>query len=78
MAGFGGGCHWAAKPDRLQSALCCHSIARAHRLLAADFGELAATGSFTTRASFTRPCAQVKATSLLTHVSSHQFPRTLL
>jgi hypothetical protein len=21
MAGFGGGCHWSAKPDRLQSAL---------------------------------------------------------
>jgi hypothetical protein len=26
MAGSGGGCHWTAKADRLQSALSCHFV----------------------------------------------------
>jgi hypothetical protein len=31
MAGSGGGCHWAAKPDRLQSVCSSHPASRRER-----------------------------------------------
>ena len=39
MAGFGGGCHWAAKPDRLQTVLCCRPPGQPERQQLAVSGD---------------------------------------